>query len=72
MTRLEKFHAKGGDEPTDGEKTLGHGKKVTSSGLACSGPNLLDVVDEEIGNSDLGSDVAELSGDTPEESILLV
>lgn len=67
-------HEAGSAEATDGEESLGDsvvvGTLVVSLGDVELGVRLGEEVDEERGDTDLGTNVAELSGNTEEQSVL--
>lgn len=70
-----KVHESSSAETTDGEESLGDGvvvgTLVVSIGGVEVGVSLGEVVDEEGGDTDLSTNVAELSSNTEEESVLL-
>lgn len=68
--RLDPLHAEGCDKAADGEEALSNSQKVGTVGGRKRWLSLCDVVDEITSNSDLSTDVAELSSSSPEESIL--
>jgi hypothetical protein len=70
-----KVHETSSGETTGSEETLSNGVEVGSLDVGLSdveiGTGLLEVVDEVGSNTDLSTDVGELSKGTPEESVLL-
>ena len=70
-----KVHESSSAEATDGEQRLSNGvvvgTLVVSIGGVKVGVSLGEVVDEEGGDTDLSTNIAELSGNTEEESVLL-
>lgn len=71
LTGLEVEHQTSGGKTANGEQTLANSISVTGSGVVNTG-RLNGVADEVGGNTDLGTDIAELSSNAKEESVLLL
>ena len=70
MSGTHELHHERGHKASNSKETLCHSKKIRPVRLRRAGADLLDVVDEEIGNGDLRAHVAELSDDAPEQRVL--
>lgn len=70
-TRAEKLHETDAGETAYGKSGLGTGKEFGANVRRCVGTGVFGVVDEEAGNGDLGTGVAELGEGGVEEVVLL-
>lgn len=71
MAWLDPLHHQTRYKAANSEQGLSDSEKVGAIGGAETGLDFCDVVDEEACNSDLGTDVAELCCDAPEERVLV-
>lgn len=71
MSRLHPLHQERGDETSHGEQCLRDSEQVRAIGSCETGLDFCHVVNEEAGDGNLRSYVAELRRNTPEECVLV-